>query len=131
MSRQPLICSIKMKPLNVHGKPYFLWQGVCIFLVQLLSCYVQNKAKLDPRCEKGIFVDYDKQSPAYLIYFPESKAIKRVRCVKSTDSYDNSSLTKQEDEHTELLDYISNTYNEKLKDNLNTEGEGKTRQYPT
>ena len=41
-------------------------------------CYIQNKMKLDPRCEKGIFVSYDKQRPAYLIYFPESRAIKRV-----------------------------------------------------
>ena len=38
-------------------------------------CYVQNKTKLDPRCEKGIFVGYDKQSPAYLTYFPETTAI--------------------------------------------------------
>ena len=34
------------------------------------------------------------------------------------------------DEHTELLDYISNTYDEQLKDNLNTKGEGQIRQYP-
>ncbi len=52
-------------------------------------CYVQNKMKLDPHGEKGIFVSYDKQSPAYLIYFPEMMAIKRVRCVKFTNSYDN------------------------------------------
>ena len=39
-------------------------------------CYVQNKRKLDSRCEKGIFVSYDKQSPAYLIYFLETTAIK-------------------------------------------------------
>ena len=44
--------------------------------------YVQNKMKLDPHCEKGIFVGYDKQSPAYLIYFSESMAIKRLRCFK-------------------------------------------------
>ena len=49
-------------------------------------CYVQNKTKLDPRCEKGIFVSYDKQSPAYLIYFPETTPIKRVGYVKFTDS---------------------------------------------
>ena len=85
-------------------------------------CYVQNKMKLDPRCEKGIFVGYDKQSPAYLIYFLKSMAIKRVRCV-------NSPLTKQ-DKNTELLDYISTASNEEPKDNLNTEGEGQIRQYP-
>ena len=52
--------------------------------------------KLDPCCEKGIFVGYDKQSPSYLIYFLEMTAIKKVKCVKFTDSYDNSPQTKQE-----------------------------------
>ena len=63
-------------------------------------CYEQNKAKLDHCCEKGIFEGYDKQSTAYLIYFPETTAIKRVRCVKFIDSYDNSWLSKP-DENTE------------------------------
>ena len=40
-------------------------------------CYVQNKMKLVPCCEKGIFVGYDKQSPAYMVYFPESMANKK------------------------------------------------------
>ena len=67
---------------------------------------------------------------AYLIYFPESKAIKwEVVSIKFTDS-NNSPLMKQEAEQTELLDYISNTY-EKLKDNLNTEGERQIRWYST
>ena len=56
--------------------------------------YVQNKIKLEPCCEKGIFVSNDKQSPAYLIYFPETMAIKRVWCVKFTNSYDNRSFSK-------------------------------------
>ena len=54
--------------------------------------YVQKKMKLDPRCEKGIFVSYDKQSSAYLIYFLETTAVKRVRCIKFTASYDNIPL---------------------------------------
>ena len=91
-------------------------------------CYVQNKMKLDPRCEKGIFVGYDKQSPAYLIYFPETMAIKRVRCVKFTDSYDNSSLLKP-DKNTEFPEY-SIKYDVQLKDNLNTKGEGQISHYP-
>ena len=71
-------------------------------------CNVQNKTKFDPRCEKGIFVSYDKQSPAYLIYFLKITAIKRVRSVKFTDSY-NSSLSKP-DKNTEFLEYLI-TYN--------------------
>ena len=34
--------------------------------------------KSNLRCEKGIFVGYDKQSPVYLVYFPETMVIKRV-----------------------------------------------------
>ena len=37
---------------------------------------------MDKRSEKGIFVGYDKGSPAYLVYFPETKKVKKVRCVK-------------------------------------------------
>ena len=50
--------------------------------------YVQNKKELDARSEQSIFVGYDKGSPAYLVYFVESKVIKRVQCVKFTDKFD-------------------------------------------
>ena len=32
--------------------------------------------------------------------------------------------------HTELLDYIKNTYDKQLKDNFTIEGEGQIRWYP-
>jgi hypothetical protein len=44
--------------------------------------YVQDKKKLDPRSEQGVFLGYDGLSPAYLVYFPEKNDVKRVRCVK-------------------------------------------------
>ena len=84
-------------------------------------CYIQNKTKLDPRCEKGIFVGYDKQSPAYLIYFPETTAIKKVRCVKFTDTH-NSTLSKP-DNNTENPEYLI-TCDVEPKVNLNAKGEG-------
>ena len=59
---------------------------------------------MDPCCEKDIFVSYDKQSPAYLIYFPGTTAIKRVKCVKFID-FDNSSLSKP-DKNTEYPDSL-------------------------
>ena len=43
--------------------------------------YVQNKKKLDPRCEKGVFLGYDSHSPAYLVYFAKESVVKKVRCV--------------------------------------------------
>ena len=91
-------------------------------------CYVQNKTKLDLHCEKGIFVGYDKQIPAYLIYFPGTTAIKRVRCIKFIDSYDNSSLSKP-DENTENPKYLI-TYEVETEDNPKTEGEGQITHYP-
>ena len=49
--------------------------------------YIQEKKKLDPRSEKGIFVGYDGQSLAYLVYFPHNDDVKRVRCVKFKDEF--------------------------------------------
>ena len=91
-------------------------------------CYIQNKTKLELCCEKGIFVGYDKLNPAYLIYFPETMAIKRVRCVKFTDSYDNSTILKP-DNNTEKPEPLI-THNIKLKVNLNTKGEEQITRYP-
>ena len=55
--------------------------------------YSKDSTKLDPRSEKGIFLGYDKQSPAYLIYF-KNQTIKRVRCVNFTDRFDDSSSSE-------------------------------------
>ena len=52
--------------------------------------YVQDKKKLDARGEKGFFLGYDKGSPAYLVYFPESGAIRKIRCVRFTDKFEDS-----------------------------------------
>ena len=43
--------------------------------------YVQNAKKLDARCFEGVFVGYDRNSPAYLVYSPNTQTVKRVRCV--------------------------------------------------
>ena len=44
--------------------------------------YTQNAKKLDPRSKKGIFVGYDKGSPAYFVCYPDTDKIEGVRCVK-------------------------------------------------
>ena len=43
--------------------------------------YVQIKQKLDQRSREGIFVGFDTNSPAYLVYFPGTNGIQRIRCV--------------------------------------------------
>ena len=83
---------------------------------------------MDPCCEKDIFVGYDKQSPAYSIYFPETMAIKRVRCVKFTYSYDNNSLSKP-DNNTKNPGYLI-IHEVEPEDNPNTEEEGQITCYP-
>ena len=52
--------------------------------------YTQQKKKLDPRCSRGIFVGYDKYSPAYLVYFPGSRTIGKFGTVTFTEQYAKS-----------------------------------------
>ena len=56
----------------------------------VVQIYHYNKKKLDARCEQGIFLGYDMESPAYLIYFPEKDDVKRVRCVKFSKNFECS-----------------------------------------
>ena len=81
--------------------------------------------KLDPRCEKGIFVGYDKQSAAWFIF--RKQLLLRVRCVKFTNSYDNSSLSKP-DKNTKNPKYLI-TYEIELGDHPSTKGEGQIACY--
>ena len=55
-------------------------------------------------------------------------AIKKVRCVKFTNSYDNSTLLKA-DNNTEDPESLI-TYDVEPKININTKGEGKITSYP-
>ncbi|CAB3992128.1 Retrovirus-related Pol poly from transposon TNT 1-94 [Paramuricea clavata] len=69
--------------------------------------YTQNKTKLDARCEKGIFLGYDKSSPAYLVLFPENGKIQKIRNVKFTNKFkiieqDNDIQTNDDILHREI-----------------------------
>ena len=50
-------------------------------LGKVCYAYVKNRKKLDAGCEQGIIVGYDRRSPAYLVYLPESLTVKRVKYV--------------------------------------------------
>jgi len=52
--------------------------------------YVEHKSKLDARGERGVFVGYDRSSPAYLVYFSRRDEIRRVRCVRFTEKFEAS-----------------------------------------
>ena len=47
----------------------------------------EEKKKLDARGERGVFIGYDKGRPAYLIYYPESRVIRKSRCVRFTEKF--------------------------------------------
>ena len=48
------------------------------------ACYAYryDRKKLDSKCEKGIFVGYDKNSPSYLVYYPDRERVLKHRLVK-------------------------------------------------
>ena len=81
----------RMYSQRIQDTPYHLLTGKQPSLNKLhvfgSVCFanVHQKQKLDPRCKKGIFVGYDKYSPAYLIYFPESHSIMKNATVMFTD----------------------------------------------
>lgn len=68
--------------------PYFMLTGKQPNISRMqkfgAECYVykQEKKKLDARSEKGVFVGYDKNSPAYMVYYPDSRKVQKHRLVK-------------------------------------------------
>ena len=72
-------------------------------------CYanVHIKKKLDARSKKGYFIGYDKYSPSYLIYFPDTKKITKNATVTFTDKLDSEceevTQDKNQDDLTETI----------------------------
>lgn len=46
------------------------------------SAYQQDRGKLDSRCERGLFVGHDKDSLAFLVYYPGRGKVQKHRLVK-------------------------------------------------
>ena len=90
--------------------------------------YVQNTKRLEARSEKGVFVGYDKGSPAYLVYFPESRAVKRVRCVKFTNDFEG--VIEMSDDSDPLLERQSQLPDAIADDEIVDENEDEARRYP-
>ena len=89
---------------------------------------MQNTNKLDARSEKGVLAGYDKGSPAYLVYFPESRAVKRVRCVKFTNDFDG--VIDMSDDSDPLLERQSQLPDAVVDDEVVDENEDEARRYP-
>ena len=97
--------------------------------------YVQNAKKLEARSKKGVFVGYDKESPAYLIYYPEANKVERVRCVKFLEQ--NVCVPKIEDDEivlpTPLTTADSDVSDEQTTEDRNVgenENRGEDSRYP-
>ena len=102
--------------------------------------YVQNARKLDARSKRGVFVGYDRESPAYLIYYPDLNKVERVRCVKfqgqtisqteieAGEDFPSTPVQRVATERTEQADQPQE--NENVTENNDNEPEGNTR-YPT
>ena len=52
-----------------------------------VKCYAynQSKKKLDPRATPSVFIGYDSNFPAYLLYNPDTGKVSKVRVVRFTD----------------------------------------------
>jgi hypothetical protein len=66
---------------------------------------VQGAKKLDARANEGIFIGYDKYSPAYLVFDPDTQVVRKVRCVKflskSSEKTDEEVQSSRPDETRE------------------------------
>ena len=81
---------------RIKNTPYSLVTGLKPDVTNLhifgTLCYplVSNTKKLDPRCKRGYFVGYDRESPAYLVYHPENRTVMKYRLVTFTDRFQDT-----------------------------------------
>ena len=85
--------------------PYFLLTGRKPNLKKMkifgTVCYAHihgHKQKLDPRSQPGIFVGYDKNSASYLVYFAETRKVKKCGMVTFTNRF-KKDLDEQFNQH--------------------------------
>ena len=73
---------------RIKCTPYELFKGIKPNISNMQPfgtiCFaqIQNPQKLSDRSERGIFIGFDKGSPAHLVYFPENQVVKKIRVVK-------------------------------------------------
>ena len=78
---------------RIEDTPYNLLMGKKPKMKELHAfgtvCFasVKDRSKLDKRAKEGIFVGYDKSSPAYLVYYPEQQVVSKHRVVTFTEKF--------------------------------------------
>lgn len=51
---------------------------------KLCFAYKQKREKLKSRCEQGVFIGYNKNSPAWWVYYPDAEKVQKHRLEKFT-----------------------------------------------
>ena len=69
-----------------------------------------------------------QMDPCYIVYFPESRALKRVRCVKFTNDFDG--MIEMSDDSDPLLERQSQMPDAVVDDEIADENEDEARRYP-
>ena len=104
----------------------------------------KNLKKLDPKCEKGIFVGYDRNSPAYLVFYPEDNRVLKHRLIKSISNVTNQQTQTyptddDDDDYFSQRKYVQNNTSAttpdpqikttEIQDNAQTKEDSKLRHY--
>lgn len=102
---------------RTQNTPYFLLTGKKPDLSKMWvfgsDCYAyrHDHSKLDSRSDKGIFVGYSRNSPAYLVYHPQTRKVSKHRLVKFITKSSVEQETQTDDD-----DYEIPRYTEKICD---------------
>ena len=105
--------------------------------------YKNLKKKLDPKYEQGIFVGYDRNSPAYLVFYPEDNRVPKhwqIKFISNVKNQQTQTYPTDDDDYFLQRKYVQNntpatTPNPQIKttetqDNAQTEEDSKLQHYP-
>ena len=96
--------------------------------------YVHGARKLDDRAIEGLFLGYDTSSPAYIIYYPETGKISKVRMAKFIDRVTDELVIQQhpDEEFSVYNNYIEQpeTTTKQCETTNETDQRQEDRRYP-
>ncbi len=82
-------CYVQRIKNNPHGSIIGLKPNVATLHIFGTVCYHygHNAKKLEPHSRKGYFVGYDRDSPSYLVNYPETRTVMKHRLVKFEEKF--------------------------------------------
>lgn len=118
---------------RTQNTPYFMLTGKRPDLSKMWifgsDCYAyrHDQKKLDPRCDKGVFVGYSKNSPAYLVYNRQTRKVTKHRLVKFTKKERSEQTTQTDEDDLEIVAGRDNSAGGEKVDE--SHGEGSTDEH--